>query len=106
MVVVLLLAPFAPHMAEEIWQRLGHEQSLIREPFPEADPRWLVDESVEVPVQVNGKIREKLQVAPDIEENAIRELALASDKVQAHISGKEMVKFIYIPGRMVTIVVK
>ena len=102
----LLLAPYAPHMAEELWQHLGHSQSLMREPFPKADPRWLVDDTIEVPVQVNGKVRDRLQVPPDITEAAIRALAEGSDRVQSHLADKQIVKFIYVPKRMVTIAVK
>ena len=103
---VLLLAPYAPHMAEELWQHLGHSQSLMREPFPAADPRWLVEDTIEVPVQVNGKVRDRLQVPPDITEAAIRALAESSEKVQNHLADKQIVKFIYVPRRMVTIAVK
>ena len=103
---LLLLAPYAPHMAEEIWQRLGHGQSLIREPFPEADPRWLVEDVIEVPVQINGKVRERLRVPAVISEDEIRELALASDRVQKFIADKQVIKFIYVPGKIVTIVAK
>ncbi len=103
---VRVLAPYAPHFAEEVWERLGHEGSLAWEEFPKADPRWLVDDTIEVPVQVNGKIRDRLQVAPDISEDAIRVLALASDKVGPHLLGKQIAKFLYVPKRMVTIAVK
>lgn len=103
---VLLLAPYAPHLAEEIWERLGHGESLLWHPFPEAESQWLVDDTVEVPVQVNGKIRARLSVATDITEEAIRELAFADPKVLAHVEGRQVVKFIYVPGRMVTVAVK
>ncbi|MGE3164907.1 MAG: leucine--tRNA ligase [Planctomycetota bacterium] len=103
---VLLLAPYAPHMAEEIWQRLGHTTSLIDAPFPKFDPQWLVEDTVEVPVQVNGKIRTKLQVSVDISEPDIRQLALADELVVKHVEGKAIVKFIYVPKRMVTIAVR
>ena len=103
---VLLLAPYAPHLAEEIWERLGHGESLLWHPFPEAESQWLVDDTVEVPVQVNGKIRARLSVATDITEEAIRELAFADQKVLAHVEGRQVVKFIYVPGRMVTVAVK
>ncbi|MFN0059194.1 MAG: leucine--tRNA ligase [Planctomycetota bacterium] len=103
---VLLLAPYAPHLAEEIWSRLGRTEELTRTSFPEADERWLVSETVEIPVLVNGKVRDRLQVPPDISEDAIRALALASEKVAAHIDGKQLVKFLYVVGRTVTIAVK
>ncbi len=103
---VLLLAPYAPHLAEEIWQRLGHEESLAWHAFPVADPAMLVEEMVEVPVQVNGKVRGRLFVPVDIDEAKIRELALSDEKVKGHVDGKQVVKFIYVPKRMVTVVVK
>jgi len=102
---VLLLAPYAPHIAEEIWQRLGHAEPLLWHPFPEADPAYLVADTVEVPVQVNGKVRGRLVVPPDIDEARIRELAFADEKVRSYTEGKRVVKFIYVPARMVTIVV-
>ena len=103
---VLLLAPYAPHIAEEIWEKLGNRESLLWHEFPVADEKWLVEDTIEVPVQVNGKIRARLNVATDIDEAAIRELALADENVQAHTDGKQIVKFIYVPGRMVTVAVK
>jgi len=101
----LLLAPYAPHIAEEIWQRLGHAEPLLWHPFPVADPARLVETTVEVPVQVNGKVRGRLVVPLDIDEARIRELAFAEDKVKSYTEGKRLVKFIYVPARMVTIVV-
>ncbi len=103
---VLLFAPYAPHLAEEIWERLGHQESLLWHPFPEHEEEWLVEDTVEIPVQVNGKVRARLNVPTEIEEEKIRELAFAEEKVQTHIAGKEVVKFIYVSGRMVTIAVK
>ena len=103
---VLLLAPYAPHIAEEMWQKLGHAGSLIRESYPEADSRWLEDDTVEIPVQVNGKVRDHLEVSADISEDEIRELALGSEKVQRHTENKKVIKFIYVPKKIVTIVVK
>lgn len=103
---VLLIAPYAPHMAEEIWERLGHSESLTRKPFPKADPKWLVDDTVELPVQINGKIRARLVVDVAITEDEIRELVLSEENVQKHVDGKEIVKFIYVPKRMVTIAIR
>ena len=74
---MLMLAPFAPHIAEELWQRLGHDRSLAYEPFPVADPALLVAESVTYPVQVNGKVRGRVEVAADADEEAVRAAALA-----------------------------
>jgi len=102
----LLLAPYAPHMAEELWHKLGHADSLTYATFPTADPALLVEDSIEIPVQVNGKVRARLQVAADIDEAAIKELALADETVGGWVAGKEMKVFKYIPGRLVTIAVK
>lgn len=102
----LLLAPYAPHMAEEIHERLGATESLIRATFPTADPKWLVDDSVEIAVQVNGKIKDRVMVPAEGDEAAVRAIVMASDKIQAAISGKELVKFLYVKGRLVTIAVK
>ncbi len=102
----LLLSPYAPHFAEEIWQKLGHTESITYASFPVADESKLVEDSIEVPVQINGKVRARLQVAADIDEAAIKELALADEAVDGWVSGKEMKVFKYIPGRLVTIAVK
>lgn len=103
---ILLLAPYAPHHAEEIWERLGHTESLAREPFPTADPQYLQASTIEVPVQINGRVRDHLHVSPDITSDEIRELAFASEKIQAHLTNKEVVKFIYVPRRLVTVAVR
>ncbi|MGL5866556.1 MAG: leucine--tRNA ligase [Dermatophilaceae bacterium] len=83
--LVLMVAPLAPHIAEELWTRLGHPTSIVYEPFPVADPALLVDDTVTCVVQVGGKVRDRLEVACDITDDALRELALASPKVQASV---------------------
>ncbi len=102
----LLLAPYAPHMAEEIHERLGGTGGVSHASFPIADPKWLVDDTVEVAVQVNGKIKDRIMVPADADDAAVRPLALASEKVAAAVAGKEIVKFLYVKGRLVTIAVK
>jgi leucyl-tRNA synthetase len=86
--LVLMTAPLAPHLAEELWQRLGHNGSLAYQPFPQADPALLVAESVTCVVQVQGKVRDRLEVSPDIADHELRERALASDKVQVALAGR------------------
>ncbi|MBR7744854.1 leucine--tRNA ligase [Phycicoccus sp. BSK3Z-2] len=81
--LVLMVAPLAPHVAEELWRRMGHETSLVHAAFPEADPALLVDDTVTCVVQVGGKVRDRLEVPADITEDALRELALASPRIQA-----------------------
>ncbi|MEO3819937.1 leucine--tRNA ligase [Plantactinospora sp. B24E8] len=100
--LVLMLSPFAPHIAEELWQRLGHVGSLAYEPFPVADPSLLVAESVTYPVQVNGKVRGRVEVAADAAEDDVRAAALAA--VADQLGGREPRKVIVIPGRMVSVV--
>jgi len=101
---VLLLAPFAPHLAEELWQRLGHDESLAREPWPVADPSLLVEDAVTLAVQVNGKRRGEIRVPADADEAAIRAAALAEPNVERHLAGREPKKVILVPGRLVNVV--
>jgi leucyl-tRNA synthetase len=101
--LVLMVSPFAPHLAEELWRRLGHQGTLAYVPFPTADPAWLVTESVTYPVQVNGKVRARVEVPADAAEAAVREAALAA--VGEHLGGREPRKLIVVPGRMVSVVV-
>jgi leucyl-tRNA synthetase len=101
--LVLMLAPFAPHLAEELWQRLGHDGSVAYVGFPEADPAYLVVESVTYPVQVNGKVRGRIEVPADASEDEVRAAALA--EVASQFAGKEPKKVIVVPGRMVSVVV-
>ena len=100
----LMLAPFAPHMAEELWSRLGHTGSLAFAPFPQADPKLLVDDSVEVPVQVGGKVRAKVSIATGADQAAHEAAAMADEKVQAALAGKSVKKVVVVPGKMINIV--
>jgi leucyl-tRNA synthetase len=102
---VLLLSPFAPHLAEELWAALGHSQSLAYEPWPEYDESLLQEDSVEVPVQVNGKVRSRVVVSAQADQEALRTAALADDKVRSFIDGKQIRKIIVIPAKLVNIVV-
>ena len=103
---VLLMAPFAPHMCEEFWEILGNEYSVFNAQWPVFDPAKLVRDESEVAVQVNGKIRAKIMVATDADQDAVREIVLADEKIKASIEGKQVVKFIYIKGRLANLVVK
>jgi leucyl-tRNA synthetase len=103
---VLLLAPFAPHMAEELWQALGHKDSLAYEPWPEFDASLAREDSIEVPVQVNGKVRAKINIAADANSAQLEGAAKADERVAEHLAGKQIVKVVVVPGRLVNIVVK
>jgi leucyl-tRNA synthetase len=100
--VVSLVQPYAPHVAEELWTRLGHERLWV-EPWPQADARLLVADEVEVVVQVNGKLRDRLRVAADTSEEDLVALALASERVRQHLAGEPR-KTIVVPGRLVNLV--
>lgn len=103
--LVLMLAPLAPHVAEELWRRLGHNTSLAYGPFPVADSQYLVAETVEYPVQVNGKVRGRVVVAADIDDEQLKTVALADEKVCAFLAGASPKKVIVVPGRLVNVVV-
>ncbi|HST98504.1 MAG TPA: leucine--tRNA ligase [Geodermatophilus sp.] len=103
--LVLLVAPLAPHIAEELWARLGHEQSLAWHPFPEADERWLVEDTVQVAVQVNGKVRAQVTVPADADAAALEAAARADEKVAAHLDGRTVRRVVAVPGRLVNFVV-
>ena len=101
---VRVIAPFAPHVAEEIWSRLGHERSLAAEPWPSWDESALVDETVEIPVQIGGKVRAKITVPAAAEPAEIEQAALADERVKAALAGKKPRKVIVVPGKLVNIV--
>jgi len=100
-----MLAPFAPHLAEELWRRLGHETSIAFATWPEADAALLVEETIALVVQVNGKRRSEVRVARDADEETVRAAALADEAVQRSIAGKTPRRVIVVPGRLVNVVV-
>jgi leucyl-tRNA synthetase len=103
--LVLLVAPFAPHIAEELWLRLGHAESLARAPFPEADDRYLIADLVEVPVQVNGKLRAKVVVAAGCTAAELEAAARADERIASLLEGVTVRKVVAVPGRLVNFVV-
>jgi leucyl-tRNA synthetase len=103
--LVLMVAPLAPHLAEELWQRLGHPASLAHGPFPVADPDLLVEDTVEYPVQVNGKVRGRITVPANADADAVEAAALADEKVQTSLGGATVKKVIVVAGRLVNLVV-
>jgi leucyl-tRNA synthetase len=103
--LVLLVSPFAPHLGEELWRTLGHTDTLAYEPWPQADPALLVEDTVVLAVQVNGKLRAQLEVARDLPPAEIERRALALPNVQTHTAGLTIRKVIVVPGRIVNVVV-
>ena len=104
--LVLLLAPFAPYLAHELWETLGERSSLLRASWPKYDPALAKEEEVEIPVQVNGKLRGKVLVPAESGENFVVERALADEKVKAAIAGKQVIKKIFVSGRLLNLVVR
>jgi leucyl-tRNA synthetase len=104
--LVLLLHPFAPYLAHELWEMLGEKGNLLRQPWPEYDAALAKEEEIEIAVQVNGKIRARLLVAADAGEEDVRQLALNDPKVLASLDGKQIVKAIVVPHKLVNIVVQ
>ncbi|MBI2194115.1 MAG: leucine--tRNA ligase [Planctomycetes bacterium] len=100
---VLLLSPFAPHLAEELWEALGHDHTLAYEPWPRYDPALLVESTLEIPVQVNGKVRGRIRVASDAGEEALKQAA--QESVSSYLAGKTVRKVIIVPKRLVNLVV-
>ena len=102
--LLALLAPAAPHIADELWQITGHPGSVHQQPWPLWDAEIARQEMIQVPVQVDGKLREVLQVAADAEQSEVENIALAQAKVQQHLAGRSIAKMIYIPGKALSIV--
>ncbi|MFO0935144.1 MAG: leucine--tRNA ligase [Gemmataceae bacterium] len=102
---VLLLAPYAPHVAEELWRAMGHTQTLFAEPWPQYDPALIKADSIEIPVQVNGKIKVRINVPAETDAAGLEALAMADESVKASLAGKAIKKVIVVPKKMVNIVV-
>ncbi|NPV83849.1 MAG: class I tRNA ligase family protein, partial [Candidatus Aminicenantes bacterium] len=101
----LMLAPFAPHVAEEIWERTGHRTLVAESPWPAYDPELAREEMVTIVVQVNGKLRDKFEVPADTEEDVLKERALALPRIQEILSGKQPKKVVCVRNKLVSLVV-
>jgi leucyl-tRNA synthetase len=104
--VVLLLSPMVPHMCEELWQILGNKESIAKASWPGFDPDAVMTDEVEIVVQVNGKLRGRINTGVKIPKDEIEKTALACEQVKPWIEGKEIKKVIVVPGKLVSIVVK
>ena len=103
---IKMLSCIAPHICEEMWQQLGHNDSIAYEPWPTYDEKMLVSDTVQMGIQVNGKLRAKIEVAKDADDEAVKELAFQQENVKAHTDGKNIVKVIVVKNKIVNIVVK
>jgi leucyl-tRNA synthetase len=104
--IALLLAPMAPYLAHELWEMTGETSNLLKAPWPKYDAALAAEDEIEIPVQVNGKLRGLVVVPAGAPEDQIKQAALADHKVQAAIAGKQVVKVIVVPGKLVNIVVR
>jgi leucyl-tRNA synthetase len=104
--LVLLLHPFAPYLAHEMWEVLGQSSSLLHEPWPAYDPALAKEEEIELAVQINGKVRSHILVSADATQEEVQQAALADGKIQAASSGKQFAKVIVVPGKLVNIVLR
>jgi len=104
--LALLLAPFAPYLAHELWEMLGEPGSLLRTPWPKYDPALAKEEEIEIPLQINGKLRSRIVVPADSPDNSVRERALSDPKINAMLDGRQIVKVIVVPAKLVNIVVR
>jgi len=103
---IKMLAPIAPHISEELWARLGHEETITYQPWPSYDESLLVDDEIEIVIQVNGKVRAKVNMPKDISKEAMEEVALGNENVKSEIAGKDIKKVIAVPKKLVNIVAK
>ena len=102
--LIVLVSPFCPHITQELWKALGHEELLIDCPWPSYDEAYTKEETVTLAIQINGKRRDTVEVERDLEEGALKELILSLEKVRRHLPGQEIRKVIVVPNRLVNIV--
>jgi leucyl-tRNA synthetase len=103
--LIIMLSPIAPHFSEEIWEALGNKSSILKSGWPQADPKLLVEDNVIIVIQVNGKLRSKVEVPAEISEEKLKSLILSDDKLTPWLGGKPVKNFILVPKKLVNIVV-
>ncbi|WP_457644403.1 class I tRNA ligase family protein, partial [Persephonella sp.] len=104
--LILMLSPFTPFIADQLWRTIGKEGYTIQQPFPEPDEEALIEKTKEIPVQINGKVRAKITVPADADEEAVKNIAFENENVKKWTEGKQIVKVIFIKGKILNIVVK
>jgi leucyl-tRNA synthetase len=103
--LVLMLAPFAPHLAAELWEQMGHQDAILRQPWPKYDEALAREDELEIPVQINGKLRSLIHVPVDASKETVESAARADEKVQTALAGKTVVKVVIVPGKLINFVV-
>ena len=104
--LIILLAPFIPHVTEELWESIGKEESVHNQKWPSYDPDALIKDEIEIVIQINGKVKERIMIATGLSKEETREEAMKTEKVKELIEGKDVIKVIVVPERLVNIVVK
>ncbi len=104
--LILILSPFTPHICEEMWEHMGQAESLTTMSWPEYDEAALVKDEVEIVVQINGKVKEKLKVASNLDKESLEKIAMENEKVQALLEGRTVIKVVAVPNRLLNIVIK
>jgi leucyl-tRNA synthetase len=104
--LILMMAPACPHIAEELWERTGHEYSVHKQRWPEADPELVRRQTVEIPVQVNGRVRDRIEMPADASEADVRALAEAQPRIAEQLIGHDIARVVYVPGRLLNIVLR
>jgi len=104
--MLILFSPFAPHFCEELWEKLGNQESILKQKWPEYDENLIKEEIIKLAIQINGKVRDKIEIQNGLTEEEIRVIVLKSEKVKKWIEGRQITKFLFIPPALVNIVVK
>jgi leucyl-tRNA synthetase len=103
---ILILSPFAPHLAEEVWEKLGYGGSIFKSAWPEYDKELIKDDVINLVVQINGKLRATIELPADISEEAAKTAALENEVIKKWLEGKEIIKIVFVKGKLISIVVK
>ena len=103
--IIKLIAPFAPHMAEELWSRLGNKDSIHNQEWPKYDPKLIEEERINLIIQINGKVRDKIEVPSGISEKEASDLVINSEKIKKWLQGQEIKKTIFVPGKLINLVI-
>jgi leucyl-tRNA synthetase len=102
---IIILSPFAPHIAEELWKKLGHKQTIFNEPWPEYDEKLIKKDKIDLIIQINGKVRDKIEVSADISEKEAQKIVLSNDKIKTWLNNQEPKKIIFVKGKLINIVI-
>jgi leucyl-tRNA synthetase len=104
--LVMLIAPFAPHFAEEMWEKLGYKNSIFTSTWPAFDEQALIRDTIEIAVQINGQVKFRINIPSDADNQQVQDMITSDENYEAYLAGRNLVKFIYVKGRLANLVVK